>query len=316
MKIVFMGTPDFAIPSLQKLIDVNHEILAVVTAPDKQRGRGKEFSFTPVKEFALKNNLQIFTPGELLDHEFVSQIKKLNGDLFVVVAFRILPKELYTLPKYGSINLHASLLPKYRGAAPIQWSLINGDKETGVTTFFLQDKVDTGNIILQKNIPIEDKDDFGSLHDKLMYIGADVLINTVELIEKENVIVTEQENSLATPAPKITKELCEINWNKSATEIHNLVKGLSPYPGAFFFYKGKIFKVFKTKIQSEVISQGFEWKSISIGLGKKIVHLKVLQTKKNIFIETGSDIIQILELQSEGRKRMTTEEFLRGSSLI
>ncbi|NMB81258.1 MAG: methionyl-tRNA formyltransferase, partial [Ignavibacteria bacterium] len=168
MKIVFMGTPEFAIPSLQKLLSSSHKIEAVVSAPDKERGRGRQITSTPVKQFALENGIKVFTPLDLKNPDFINEMKKIAPDLFVVVAFRILPKELYQLPKFGSINLHGSLLPKYRGAAPIQWAIINGEKETGVTTFFLEEKVDTGNIILQKKIPINDDDDFGSLHDKMM----------------------------------------------------------------------------------------------------------------------------------------------------
>ena len=182
MKIVFMGTPEFAIPSLKKILESRHEITLAVSAPDKERGRGRQVSFTPVKQISLDNNLEVLTPNSLKDEEFITRLKSIDADLFVVVAFRILPKEIYTIPKYGSFNLHGSLLPKYRGAAPIQWSIINGDKETGVTTFFLEDKVDTGNIILQEKIKIEDENDLGSVYDKLMNLGADVVLNTIDAV--------------------------------------------------------------------------------------------------------------------------------------
>lgn len=295
-----MGSPEFAIPSLKKLLNSRHTVELVVTAPDKERGRGKKVTPTPVKEFAISKGLNVLSPVSLKDENFIYQLKAANADLFVVVAFRILPKEVYTIPSKGSFNLHASLLPKYRGAAPIQWVLINGEKETGVTTFFLEDKVDTGNIILQEKIAVDEGDDFGSLHDKLMNLGADVVLKTVELIASGDFQLIKQDDSAATPAPKITKDICKIDWSKSALQVHNLVRGLSPQPCAFFDYKGKIYKIFKTKIVDDVF------------LPQSVIH----QTKKEIFIGTSNGTIQILELQLEGRKRMTAEEFLRGYSLI
>lgn len=311
MKIVFMGTPEFAIPSLKILLNSNHKVVAVVSAPDKERGRGKQISFTPVKEFALQNNLEALAPVTLKDENFIQRLKILQPDLFVVVAFRILPKEVYTIPTRGAFNLHASLLPKFRGAAPIQWSLINGEKETGVTTFFLEEKVDTGNIIIQEKILIDDSDDYGSLHDKMMFLGADVVLKTVDMIDKERVITRKQDDSLASPAQKITKEICQINWDKSAEEIHNLVRGLSPHPGASFEYDGKTYKVFKSKINIDQLEQNIHFTNHRLLTAERI-----LQSKTEIFIRTIKGNLQILELQHEGRKRMTAEEFLRGYSLI
>ncbi|MEW6193672.1 MAG: methionyl-tRNA formyltransferase [Bacteroidota bacterium] len=317
MRIVFMGTPEFAIPSLQKLIENNHEILAVVSAPDRERGRGREVTFTPVKDFALKNNLKVFTPGKLRDEDLINQMAGLEPELFVVVAFRILPREVFTIPKYGSFNLHGSLLPKYRGAAPIQWALINGEKETGVTTFLLDDKVDTGKIILQEKIIIDDADNFGSLHDKMMMIGADVVLKTVELIAGRNYQLQKQDDLLATPAPKITKEICKIDWNKSAIDIHNLVRGLSPYPCAYFVLNGKHYKVFKTRIVTDSMEDG-KWKMENVewnpAIDSQLTTNNLRLTKKELYIQTGNGILQILELQPEGRKRMSVEEFLRGYS--
>ena len=314
-----MGTPEFAIPSLQKILDSNYQVVAVVTAPDKERGRGRQISFSPVKEFALKNKLEVYNPVSLKDPEFILRLKKLKPDLFVVVAFRILPQEVYTIPSKGSFNLHGSLLPKYRGAAPIQWTLINGDKQTGVTTFFLEDKVDTGNIILQEKLSIDGEDDFGSLHNKMMMLGSEVVQKTIDLIDSGNFSLTQQNNSLASPAPKITKEICEINWNKSALEIHNLIRGLSPYPGAYFNHNGKSYKVFKTRIvesgQWPVISGQLNIKSNTTNNSQPSTN-KIFQTKNEIYIQAGKGLIQILELQPEDRKRMTAEEFLRGYSLI
>lgn len=301
MKIVFMGTPEFAIPSLQKILESNHQVIAAVSTPDKERGRGRHITYSPVKEFALKNKIEVYNPVSLKDPEFLSTLRELKPDLFVVVAFRILPQEVYSIPAKGSFNLHGSLLPRYRGAAPIQWALINGDKQTGVTTFFLEDKVDTGNIILKEELPINDEDDFGSLHDKMMMLGADVVLRTINLIETGSYSLTKQNDSIASSAPKITKKICEINWDKSALEIHNLVRGLSPYPGAYFNHNGKSFKIFKTKLFDGPIDYS---------------QLPFIQTKKEIFVQTNNGVLQILELQPEDRKRMTAEEFLRGYSLI
>ncbi|MHB8339136.1 MAG: methionyl-tRNA formyltransferase [Ignavibacteriaceae bacterium] len=298
MNIVFMGTPEFAVASLKVLIENNHKISAVVTTPDKQRGRGQKITFTAVKEFALQNNIPVIQPDKLKEESFINYLKNLNADLFVVVAFRILPREVFSIPHKGTFNLHGSLLPKYRGAAPIQWALINGENETGVTTFFLDDKVDTGSMILQEKIKIDDEDDFGSLHDKLSVLGAGAVLQTVNLIEHGNVELKKQNDSLASPAPKITKEILEINWNLPAAKIHNLVRGLSPYPVAFFHHKEKLIKVFKTKLSgTEVLMSG-----------------EIKQTKDNLFVGCGDSSIEILELQLEGKKRLKTKEFLRGFS--
>ncbi len=300
MKLIFMGTPDFAVPSLKTLFDSKHSIAAVITGPDKERGRGQKIAYTPVKEFALRNNIPLLQPEKLNDEKFICSLKNFSADLYVVVAFRILPREVFTIPPQGSFNLHASLLPKYRGAAPIQWSLIKGDGETGVTTFMLEDKVDTGNIILQEKIKIDAEDDFGSLHDKLSQLGASAVLQTVNMIEEAKVELKEQDNTIASPAPKITKELCEINWYKTAEEIHNLIRGLSPYPGAYFKFGGKIFKIYKTKIlQDENLEAG-----------------KFKQTKNSLTIGCGKNSLEILELQHEGKKRLKVEEFLRGFSFI
>ncbi|MEO8399334.1 MAG: methionyl-tRNA formyltransferase [Ignavibacteriaceae bacterium] len=296
MKIVFMGTPDFAIPSLKILLNSKHQILAVVTSPDKQRGRGQKVSYTPIKEFALKNNITFLQPEKLKDKNFIENLNQIGADLFVVVAFKILPKEVFSIPSKGSFNLHGSLLPKYRGAAPIQWALIKGEKETGVTTFKLEEKVDTGNIYLQKKIKINDDDNFGTLHDKLSELGAQTVFETVNKIEKGNYKLLQQNNSEATPAPKITKEICEIDWNKSAEEIHNLVRGLSPYPGAFFKYKDKILKIYKTEVVYSSNIKPFEFR----------------QNKSELIIGCGENSLKILEIQQEGKRRMEIQEFLKG----
>jgi len=311
MKIVFMGTPDFAIPSLKKILQSHHTVLSVVTAPDKERGRGRQISSTPVKDFALKEGVEVLTPFNLKDPVFIQHLKELKPDLFIVVAFRILPKEVYLIPEKGSFNLHGSLLPKYRGAAPIQWAIINGEKETGVTTFFLEDKVDTGNIIIQEKLGIDNDDDFGSLHDKMMLLGADVIMKTLGLIETANVNLMKQDDLDACPAPKITKDICRINWNKPTVELYNLIRGLSPYPAAFFIHNGINYKVFKTLIPGEEklggINSQFSAESSLLNI--------FYQTKNEIYVKTSDGILQVLELQPEGRKRMNAEEFLRGNTL-
>lgn len=295
MKIIFFGTPDFAIPALQIILDHGHEVIAIVTAPDKPRGRGKQVTFTPIKEFAIEHSLKVLQPESLKDGNFIAQLKELNADLFVVVAFRILPKEIFTMPKFGSFNLHGSLLPKYRGAAPIQWALINGEKSTGVTTFALAEKVDTGNVYLKKEIPIEENDDFGSLHDKLSLLGSEAVAETVQMIATQSFTLLSQNDLLASPAPKITKELCEINWQKDAVEIHNLVRGLSPFPAAFFVHMQKIYKVYKTKVVERKLAPG-----------------EIYETSVELIFGCGKDSLSILEIQQEGKKRLKIEEFLRG----
>ncbi len=299
MNIIFMGTPDFSIPSLKTLIGSKHNVIAVVTAPDKQRGRGRKVSFTSVKEFAIKNNLPVLQPERLKNNlEIIEELEQFDADLYVVVAFRILPPDVFEIPKYGSFNLHASYLPKYRGAAPIQWALINGETETGLTTFKLAEKVDTGNIYLQMKIEIKTDDNLETLHDKLSAEGAKIVLDTVNLIESGDYVLQEQDNTLATPAPKITKEVAKIDWNKSAYQIHNLIRGLSPIPGAFFEFEGKLIKIYITELVER----------------QDLTPLEFDQTKKELIVGCGENALRILELQQEGKKRMKVEEFLRGFS--
>jgi methionyl-tRNA formyltransferase len=295
-----MGTPEFAVPSLQLLISGGYTISAVATAPDKPRGRGQQLSFTPIKEIALKHGLAILQPESLKEPGFLEQLAALAPDLIVVVAFRILPKEIFTIPRLGSFNLHASLLPKYRGAAPINWAIINGEKETGVTTFFLQEKVDTGNILLQARLPIPPEDNAGTVHDKLAEVGAEIVLHTVRLIEQGKAVPKKQDDALASPAPKIFKDDCRINWNQSAPAIHNRIRGLSPHPAAFTVHGEKVIKVYRsspTSLQSQQ-SPG-----------------TVLIDDRKLFVATADDLLSIEELQVEGRKRMPVEEFLRGYPL-
>jgi methionyl-tRNA formyltransferase len=299
MNIVFMGTPEFAVPSLKILISSHHNISAVVTVPDKPQGRGLRVLESPIKKFAVKNSLKIIQTENLRDEYFFTQIKSLEPDLIVIVAFRILPKEVFSIPKYGSFNLHASLLPKYRGAAPINWAVINGEKETGVTTFFLDEKVDTGKIIMQESCEITEDDNAGTLHDKLAELGAMTVMSTVNLIEMTNgnVQTVNQDNSLASKAPKISKEFCRIKWDKTAKENFNFIRGLSPYPGAYSFRNRKLIKIFRTRMDAE-------------GTGVKPGEVKVNQNK--MYIGCSDSCLEILELQIEGKRRMTVSDFLRG----
>ncbi len=298
MRVIFFGTPEFAVPSLEKLYKSEHEIVSVVTAPDKARGRGRKISFSPVKDFAVKNNIPVLQTENLEDKNFIKKLCDLNADIYIIVAFRILPKEVYTIPVIGAFNLHGSLLPKYRGAAPIQWALIKGEKETGLTTFFLQEKVDTGNIILQQKVTINEGDNLGTLHDKMSILGADLVLRTVITIDEGKVIPKPQDESVVTPAPKITKDVCKIDWHNSAEEINNLIRGLSPYPCAYFVHNNKKYKVYKSKVINEpVLSTG-----------------ELYQSKNKAFIGCSEGTLELSEVQLEGRKRMTVEEFLRGYS--
>ena len=294
-----MGTPDFAVPSLEILLKNNYTVAAVVTAPDKPRGRGQQVSFTPVKEFAVKHSIPVLQPASLKDPQFISELSALKADLFIVVAFRILPKDVYTIPLNGSFNLHASLLPKYRGAAPINWAIINGEHESGVTTFFLQDKVDTGNIIMQRRVLITDEMNAGELHDALSAIGATTVLETVRMIESGTAAPLKQDDSLASPAPKLFKENTRINWNQPSEKIHNFIRGLSPYPAAWTHHNQKMIKIFKTSP-----GQSSQRSDSSAGA--------VFVEGKQLFVKTADGVIQILELQQEGKKRLSTDEFLRG----
>lgn len=297
MRILFMGTPDFAVPSLQKLLEHSYTIPAVVTAPDKPRGRGQNISFTPIKELALRQNIPVLQPDRLTDESFIAEIQKLHPDLIVVVAFRILPRAVYSIPRNGSFNLHASLLPKYRGAAPINWAIIRGEKETGVTTFFLQDAVDTGSILLQSSVPIHEDETAGELHDALALKGAELVVQTVQLIERGEAKTAVQDDSLSCPAPKIFKDTCRIDWTKSARQIHDFVRGLSPYPTAWTWHKERIIKLYRTAVVDKQAT-----------LPGVVVH----RTQHTLEISTGSGVIALLEIQQEGKRRLTIEEFLRG----
>ena len=299
--IVFMGTPIFAVECLKKLVEQKFNILGVITSTDKQRGRGRKISFSPVKEYALSKNIKIFQPPNLKSKEFINKIKKLNADLFVVVAFRMLPKILIGLPKEGSINLHASLLPNYRGAAPINWVIINGENNTGVTTFFINEKIDEGNIIDTKKITISENETAGSLHDKLIISGSKLLIESIKKIFTKKIKVTQQKiGSNDKKAPKITKEFCQINLELKSTQLIRFIRGLSPYPGARIIQNNKIIKILNANSSKNIK-----------GEKRKIFHFKNKLILNNNFEES----IEITEIQVEGKKKMLTKDFIKGNTL-
>ena len=301
LRIVFLGTPDFAVENLKALVEDGQNIVGVITAPDKPAGRGRKIQETAVKQYATKQNLFLMQPTNLKDEAFIEELKALNADLQIVVAFRMLPEKVWDMPKLGTFNLHASLLPQYRGAAPINWAIMNGEKETGVSTFFLQHKIDTGNIIFQEKVEITENMNVGELHDKLMFLGAKLVVETIHSIVEENIKETVQkdfpEHELKF-APKIFKEDCLINWGKDIEDIHNHIRGLSPYPTAWTEISNKKLKIFKSIIIKEQ--------------HKKEIGEIVSDKKEYLKIAVNSGFIQIEELQLEGKKRMIIKDFLRG----
>tara|TARA_Y100000768_G_scaffold9104_1_gene6405 strand:- start:957 stop:1871 length:915 start_codon:yes stop_codon:yes gene_type:complete len=299
--IVFMGTPYFAVESLKRLFESGYNIVGVITAIDKKRGRGRKIQFSPIKEFALENNLKIFQPPNLKDEKFISSIKKLNADLFVVVAFRMLPEILINIPPLGCINLHSSLLPNYRGAAPINWVIINGEKETGLTTFFINSKIDEGNIIEKERVSIDNGENAGSLHDKLMNKGSKLVLTTVKKIFDGNYkSLVQKLDGNEKKAPKIDKNTCNINLNQSSQEILNLINGLSPYPCAKIITNGKQYKIIKAKTL----------RGINMDNTGLFIYLDKIILKNN-----KGELLEILEIQKEGKKIMKSTEFLRGNKI-
>lgn len=322
LHIVFMGTPEFAVASLHALINAGFHIAGVVTAPDKPAGRGMKLQESTVKKFAVEKKLKILQPEKLKNAQFLEELQSLNADLFVVVAFRMLPEAVWSMPPMGTINLHASLLPQYRGAAPINWAIINGEKETGVTTFKLKHEIDTGNILLQEKIAIKGNETAGDLHDKLKELGAQLLVKTIYGLADEQLKETPQaeiengkwkmENGQSSNAasssgihhlqlkhaPKIFTETCKIDWNKSVNEVHNLIRGLSPFPGAFTYLNSKLLKIY---------SSCKEFKQPSIPQGQ-------FETDGKTYLKFAckDGFIVVKEMQLEGKKKMSVEDFLRG----
>ena len=302
LRIVFMGTPEFAVGILDTIIKNNYEVVGVITAADKPAGRGQKLKYSAVKEYALAHNLTLLQPLNLKDETFLAQLKALNANLQIVVAFRMLPKVVWEMPSLGTFNLHASLLPNYRGAAPINWAIINGETKTGVTTFFIDDKIDTGAMILSSEIPIDETENAGHLHDRLMELGSKTVIDTLEMIETGNVSTEIQKDTTdVKTAYKLNKENCKIDWTKSAQEINNLIRGLSPYPAAWCFFEDKNeewnVKIYEAKIISEEHNH-------PIGC--------LICTKKEMKIAVRNGFIQILNLQFPGKKKMSTPELLNG----
>lgn len=304
LRIVFMGTPDFAVESLKRLVENNYNIVGVITAPDKPSGRGQKINQSAVKKYADANGLKTLQPTNLKAEEFLTELKDLDANLQIVVAFRMLPELVWDMPKLGTFNLHASLLPQYRGAAPINWAIINGEKETGVSTFFLQHKIDTGDIIAQKKVTIGANESAGELHDKLMNIGSSLVLKTVQDIENEKIDSQPQnENQELKEAFKIFKPFCKIDWNKPIEEIHNHIRGLSPYPTAFTEFKSKeTSEIVSCKIfKAEIIREAHNSKN-----GELII------SKKELKVAVNGGYINILELQVAGKKRMELTALLNG----
>ena len=304
MKIVFMGTPDFAVASLNALLEADFDIVGVITAPDKPAGRGQKISESAVKRFAVEKGLKVLQPVKLKDSDFLNELKSLNADIQVVVAFRMLPELVWDMPPKGTINLHASLLPQYRGAAPINWAIINGEKRSGVSTFFLKQEIDTGDLLFAEEVDIEDDDTAGDLHDKLMEIGAGLLVKTLKAIEAGKYTEipqhTLQENELK-KAPKIFREDCEINWDRPVKEVFNLIRGLSPYPAAFSHLQDKTLKIYRAIAEEKLIT----------GKPGEIF----TDNKTYLKFACREGLISVIELQLEGKKRMKVDEFLRGVRL-
>lgn len=304
LRIVFMGTPDFAVGILDSILKNNYEVVGVITAADKPAGRGQKIKYSAVKEYALANNLNLLQPTNLKDESFLAELKSLNANLQIVVAFRMLPKVVWEMPQFGTFNLHASLLPNYRGAAPINWAIINGETKTGVTTFFIDDKIDTGAMILSSETEIDPNENAGQLHDRLMNLGSNTVIDTLALLEKGKVNTTIQtENADIKTAYKLNKENCKIDWTKSSSNIHNLIRGLSPYPASWCFFTDKN-QEWNVKIyESKVISEAHNYTTGTI-----------ISSKKELKIAVKDGFIQILSLQFPGKKKMTTTELLNGIS--
>lgn len=311
MKIVFMGTPDFAEVSLQALIDANYNIEAVVTNPDRPKGRGMKMLYSPVKELAVSKNIPVLQPEKVRNNiEFIDKIKNINPDVICVVAYgKILPKELLEIPKYGCINVHASLLPKYRGAAPIQWAVLNGDKETGITTMYMDVGMDTGDMILTKKVQIGENETTGELWERLSKIGGNLLVETLNQIEKGIAPRIPQKGEY-TMAPMLEKKMSKIDWeNKTAEEIKNLVRGLNPIMGAYTFLNGKKIKFWKVEVAKNI---GYDKENIKMIKNGTVL---ISDQRDGIFIKTKKGVLRVLEIQGENAKKMSIQDYLRGNKI-
>lgn len=302
MRVIFMGTPDFAVGTLEALCRSRHEVVGVVTQPDKPKGRGKAMQYTPVKEVALKENIPVLQPVKVRDPKALEELKRLNGDVIVVVAFgQIIPKSILELTKYGCINVHGSLLPKYRGAAPIQWAVIDGETESGITTMQMDEGLDTGDMLLKKVIPLEETETGGTLFEKLSSAGAELLLETLDGLEAGKITPQKQGESPTAYAKMLTKEMGNIDWTKDALSIERLIRGLNPWPSAYTRVQGKTLKVWTAKVLKEN--------------SEKEPGTVIKSGKDGLFIQTGDGILNITELQLEGKKRMDTAAFLRGYAI-
>jgi len=304
LRIIFMGTPDFAVPTLQTLIENNYPVVAVITAPDKPAGRGLKLTQSPVKEYAVAQGIPVLQPEKLKNPEFLEELRSYQANLQIIVAFRMLPEVVWNMPELGTFNIHGSLLPQYRGAAPINWAIINGETETGVTSFFLRHQIDTGDIIMQDKVAITEKDDFGTMYERLKYMGANLALKTVKAIAAD--AVTSQPQPLAgelKEAPKIFKETCEISWENSAVQICNLIRGLSPYPTAWTSLEGKTLKIYKADIAA----------TNPVAAAPGTFHS---DGKTYLHVSTAEGTLSLLDIQLEGKKRMSVEEFLRGYRFV
>ena len=302
MRIVFMGTPDFAVPTLETLIQSEHEVVGVVTQPDRPKGRSGKLQFSPVKEAAVEAQIPVFQPERIKDGTFYPVLQELNPDVIIVVAFgQILPKEILELPKYGCMNVHASLLPKLRGAAPIQWSVIDGDPESGVTIMQMDEGLDTGDMILKEEVVLDEKETGGSLFDRLSGVGAKLCVRTLEAIEDGTAIYTKQDHAAATKTTLIKKQFGIIDWNKPAAEIECLIRGLNPWPSAYTYLNGKTLKIWAAAVKDETSD-------------KEPGELTEV-TKHSVGVQTGDGILMLEEVQLEGKKRMSADAFLRGNAL-
>lgn len=299
LRIVFMGTPEFAVASLDALVQAGAQVVGVITAPDKPAGRGMKLTESAVKKYAVEKGLNILQPVKLKDPVFLDALRALKADLQIVVAFRMLPEVVWNMPPLGTVNVHGSLLPQYRGAAPINWAVINGEKVTGVTTFKLQQEIDTGHILLQESFPIGEDDSAGDVHDYMKEIGAKLLVKTVEALASGAVEEQPQDNaSVIRHAPKIFTETGKIDWHKPAFDIHNLIRGLSPYPGAYTYLQDKMLKIYKSKKE----------------IGIPAIPIGTADTNGKTYLKFACEdgFIHVLDLQLEGKKRMNVEDFLRG----
>lgn len=312
MRIVFMGTPDFSVPTLESLIASEHQVVAVVTQPDKPKGRGKEVRMSPVKETALRHEIPVFQPARAREASFIEEMRKLAPDVMVVIAFgQILSGELLKVPRYGCVNIHASLLPKYRGAAPIQWAVINGDRETGITTMMMDEGMDTGDMLEKRVIALKEDETGGSLFDRLSLLGGEMILSTLEKMENGTLVRTPQNHEEATYVKKIPKSLGEIDWTEDAAYIERLIRGLNPWPSAYTWLGGRMLKLWEAKVLGEEDGMSSPAGTAGDGEQKKCgVVLKAFGD--GLYVQTGKGILKITSLQLEGKKRMDTAAFLRG----